>query len=1138
MFQMAHSTSLNFKDEHHRPQSALSAALEAHSKGYSTYQTLKKRDATSNIVTPAAGGGGGWGERHLAQEENVDSRYSKYKSNSEKPRIKTFGVGHDLVSDADEEEAVLLMPDESQANRNAAAVVVNKPPKNDNRPPDGNNNHNHAQKNIFSQRAQPDNTGKNEALVVSPTDQEERALKVQQEQHEAARREALRVHRGDTPNLDDPRRGGSATATTTTGIQQDGVVVKKYAADDPEIAAEEVRAIKAAFALEAAKKEEQIKVEVHATKDKGGNSKGKNTMYPKLERLNKEEQSRLRNLYEEAVIALRDPSVRESIDPLFITSPDTPLDQIQRIPFAPKVRYLGVMVDAGRHYFPISWWKHLIVYLYKLRYNVIHFRLTDDQTFNLQLKSYPELANPVQLKYNVDKKTYTPGEVKELVQFAKGYNISIVPEINIPGHAGGFAGIKDLVIMCAEFICHTGYGLPLNVDHPELKTILSNILKEILDIFDNPPFLHLGGDEVNMADPCFFEIGKRPFNYTNFETDLKDVLAGLNYPLDQVIRWERTGQSLSLQRAGNIEHFWESLPGMQAPMGKLPNGKLAPWFASRGLYFDTNHDDDGINVYRNTQRLFQLNGIPDPLAIIAGTFELGTEFWRQRNVAARLIAVAIGASRERLSEPNFYETLHQTCLDLDIDVSWCDLQGNTATLKKHFSSDHLATWGQWKRNLCERLTEEEMKLAMKSIVTTKKTLEANGYEVFWENFAEETDQKLLPRTADSSEKAKSLPLKKHAIPFTGMIFDMVNSIKSPSARVLDLSKTFIAPLGFKLLQLRLIDDFGFGIQFNTQSKLGYFANRHIDETTSDKKDNILKIPNAQDYRELVALIVNQTRLQVIPELEISTNAGGWVHSGFAAACPHVLCDSGKGVANSITDPGFLPVVYSVLRELKDIFPNSPFLHLGHDERDTASKGCLKEALLEDPMTELSQFEEKLALITDMLGIEQGNILRWSNQEKKQYSDRTGNITHYQAQPLAQLPKPNSGERFFATLDLLTGSPWDIYKKTIALVNLKPEGILGEIRDLDETTWDTKNVGLRMVAFAMGLQQDPDPDINRDAFLLALNEACHSSEIAGCDGADGSGVTIPVEVEQGRYQDKMCAEFTYNTLGRSPRKHIS
>ena len=412
---------------------------------------------------------------------------------------------------------------------------------------------------------------------------------------------------------------------------------------------------------------------------------------------------------------------------------------------------------------------------------------------------------------------------------------------------------------------------------------------------------------------------------------------------------------------------------------------------------------------------------------------------------------------------------------------------------------------------------------MKTIVTTKKSMETNGYEVFWEHFAEDLDLKMTAGVAGSPQKEKFVLLGKHSVPFSGIVFDMVNSIKSPAARVLDLCNTFVSPLGFKLLQLRLVDDFGFGIQFDTQPKLGFFANRHIDESaTDDKKDNLFVIPNAQVYRELVASIENETGIQVFPELSISTNAGGWLHSGFAAACPHVLCDSGKDVTNAISDPGFLPVVYSVLRELKQIFPSTPFLHLGHDERDTASNGCLQEALLEDPMTELSQFEEKLSLITDMLGIEQKHILRWNNKENIHYSGRTGNTTHYQAHTLSQTSKPNSGEQFFATVNLLAGSPWDIYNEVIALVKHQPEGIMGMIRDLGETTWKTKNVGLRMVSFAMGLQQDADPQIGKSAFLLALKNACHASEIPGCDDADDSRENIPVEVEEGRYKDKMCS----------------
>ena len=1110
MFQMAHSSSL-FADES-RPQSALSAALQEH-REYSIYQTLKKRDQHDDkdpLLTKKKTQRLAVGERHLSNEESqqqqqqqVDQRYSRYVTS--KPRLNSFGVGQDTHE---------VQEQEQKSKHNA------KPPKNGNRPPDNPIRPN----NIFSQRAEDNhNSHGDEAAAVK-----ERAL--QQEKHEAARREAMRVHEGDAPALDDPKRGGSASVARVA-FKENAVIDDQ---DDPS----EVRAIKAAFALEAAKREAQSQAEDNLTSEQNTNSAGKTNK--KMERLDKKDQMRLHELYEEAVIALRDPILRESIDPLFVTPPDTPLDKIWRVPFEPQLPYLGVMVDAGRHYFPISWWKHLVVYLYKLRYNVIHFRLTDDQTFNLQLKSYPELANPVLLEYNTDRKTYTADEVKELVRFAKKFNISIVPEVNIPGHAGGFAGIKDLVVMCAEFICDKGYGLPLNVDHPELKSILKNILKEILDIFDNPPFLHLGGDEVNMADPCFFEAGRLPFNYTNFEADLKDILGGLNYPLDQVIRWERTGQSLSLQRAGNIEHFWEGLPGFQASLTKLPNGNTAPWFASRGLYFDTNHDDNGMDIFRNTQRLFQLSAIPDPMAIVAGTFELGTEFWLQRNVAARLIAVSLGASRAKLSETKFYQALNQTCLDLDIDSRWCDLQGNTATLKKRFTSDHVKTWSSWKRGLCERLTEEEMKLVMKAIVGTKKSLETNGYEVFWEHFAEDADRKVPSLTSGSPHTTKSLPLGKHVVPFTGVIFDMVNSIKSPSTRVLDLSKTFVAPLGFKLLQLRLVDDFGFGIQLQTQSKLGFFANRHIDPHTNDKNDNLLTIPNAEDFRELVASIMNETGIQVVPELTLSTNSGGWLHAGFAAECPRVLCDKGKGVATAISDPGFLPVVYSVLREFRDIFSTSPLIHLGHDDREAASKGCLKEALIEDPMAELSLFEEKLALVTEMLGIEQKNIVRYSNQENNLYSDRTGKITHYQAQPEGQLPNPNSGERFFATVNLLTaGSPWDIYKETLALVNLKPEGIFGEIRDLDEATWKTKNVGVRLVALSMGLQQDAELAIDKDAFTQALVEACEASKIDGCVNPDGAGIAIsPLEVDQPRYQDKMCSEFTYNTIGRAPRKHIS
>jgi hypothetical protein len=61
------------------------------------------------------------------------------------------------------------------------------------------------------------------------------------------------------------------------------------------------------------------------------------------------------------------------------------------------------------------------------------------------------------------------------------------------GHGGGWAGIPGLIVQCPEFICEKGYGVPINVTHPKFRGVLTDVLREIVDIFDDPPYLHLGG---------------------------------------------------------------------------------------------------------------------------------------------------------------------------------------------------------------------------------------------------------------------------------------------------------------------------------------------------------------------------------------------------------------------------------------------------------------------------------------------------------------------------------------------------------------------------------------------------------------------------------------------------------------------
>lgn len=50
-----------------------------------------------------------------------------------------------------------------------------------------------------------------------------------------------------------------------------------------------------------------------------------------------------------------------------------------------------------------------------------------------------------------------------------------------------------MIMQCPDFICEKGYGVPINVEHPKFRGVLTDVLREIIDIFDNPPYLHLGG---------------------------------------------------------------------------------------------------------------------------------------------------------------------------------------------------------------------------------------------------------------------------------------------------------------------------------------------------------------------------------------------------------------------------------------------------------------------------------------------------------------------------------------------------------------------------------------------------------------------------------------------------------------------
>eukprot|EP00934_Nitzschia_sp_Nitz4_P001358 Nitzschia sp. Nitz4//scaffold31_size150131//47767//50844//NITZ4_002819-RA/size150131-processed-gene-0.223-mRNA-1//-1//CDS//3329547632//1358//frame0 len=739
-------------------------------------------------------------------------------------------------------------------------------------------------------------------------------------------------------------------------------------------------------------------------------------------------------------------------DPL---SPAFNLSKLVPTNFTLRSKWHGVLLDAGRHYFEVDWIKRMLDVLSVLQYNCLHFRLTDDQAFNIRLDSHPELAHPVGLFGN--NRTYTPAELRDIVAYGKTKGITIWPEINVPGHGGGWAGIPGLVVACPKFICDKGYGVPINVTHPQFRSILTDVLREVVDIFDNPPYLHLGGDEVDMSQPCFKEFGKPMFNYDVFESTLVNILKDIRFPEERVIRWEMTGQRLKAQRAGKIPQYWFRIPGENAPDWGH-NG----FFASGGLYFDFNEMDMGWQIYLFARRYYHLPRNNFPIGIIVGTFELDSNFWFDRNVVGRLLAVTMGASKEvNADDGQQFNKLYQTaCRDVGFENALCSHYGLPMIPWNDYRDKWNDVWTQWKKRICTRLTTSDDTVTFVSPSRRHKRVSKSrvtGDEVvpvvkqdFWTLFDTSVNESTISldtnpmldavRVAEGLEK-----IGQRLVPHIGIILDPTwgnefDDLVDHSHPLLSLAPR----LGFGLIQLRLATDYGFGF---------------LSSSTPEWFDGTEQRPTIEMISRKFVTEATRLGIGVIPEISLATNAGGMYGMEFEVPCPQYTCEHGHGIQN-IKDPTYVGVAYSLVREIQKL-ATTGLIHLGYDERQSAQE-CFAE-LSDNGLGPLDRFENKLAYLLAYNNITSDRIIRWSNQEKVVYPGRLGSITQCKSGDCENIPEG----KWFATVDILQGGASDIFQAAKALSIRKPQAIFADVGKTGKTAIKEHNIAMRMLAFAMG-----------------------------------------------------------------------
>ena len=109
---------------------------------------------------------------------------------------------------------------------------------------------------------------------------------------------------------------------------------------------------------------------------------------------------------------------------------DFDISKLKPTNYTLRSKWHGVLLDAGRHYFEVKWIYRMLDVLAVMQYNCLHFRLTDDQAWNVRLESQPDLAHPVGIMGH--ENVYTPGELRDIVAYAKTKGITVWPEINVP----------------------------------------------------------------------------------------------------------------------------------------------------------------------------------------------------------------------------------------------------------------------------------------------------------------------------------------------------------------------------------------------------------------------------------------------------------------------------------------------------------------------------------------------------------------------------------------------------------------------------------------------------------------------------------------------------------------------------------
>jgi|CXWL01.1.fsa_nt_gi hexosaminidase len=172
--------------------------------------------------------------------------------------------------------------------------------------------------------------------------------------------------------------------------------------------------------------------------------------------------------------------------------------QMATISDAPRFRWRGVLVDAGRHFIPVDVITRTIDGMAMAKLNVLHWHLSEDQGFRIEVKAFPKLH-----ELGSDGDYYTQAQVKAVVAYAADRGIRVVPEFDMPGHmTAWFVGHPELASGKGPYQIDRKWGVSHPAINPTVEStyrFLDTFIGEMVTLFPDKSW-HIGGDEVEPTE--------------------------------------------------------------------------------------------------------------------------------------------------------------------------------------------------------------------------------------------------------------------------------------------------------------------------------------------------------------------------------------------------------------------------------------------------------------------------------------------------------------------------------------------------------------------------------------------------------------------------------------------------------------